>query len=177
MYSRIIINIIFLLSLFVLQFAFVSGLPGWLNSTNLVLIVLIFLISMDKAILAFWWLLGLGFLMEMFSFLPSGVIIVSLSLVFLLVYTLLINYFTDRTLYTFFAITLIATLAYEMLLYSLNYIIAFMTRGDESFGLNASFWLQIMDGLAINLILVFLFYHTVNYLSKNLKPVFLIRRK
>lgn len=177
MYSKIIINTLLIIALFVLQFAFVSGLPVWFGSANLIIIVLIFIIGMGKINIALWWLFGLGFLMEIFSFAPFGIIFISLALVFALAYALLMNYFTDRTLYSFLAITLLSTTAYDLSLYLLNGLVGIIMRMETGIAINTLFWLNRLQGLITNLVLVFITYYLINYLSRNLKPVFLIRKK
>ncbi len=177
MYSKIFFNIIFILFLFILQYAFISGLPWWFANINLILIFLIFILGMGKINIAFWWMFGLGLLLEIFSFMPFGIIFISLGLAFILAYILLINFFADKTLYSFLAITLITTMLYEFLLYLLNYLVGFVARSNVNFAVDARFFLQKFEGLILNLLLVVMAYYVINYLSRNLKPVFLIRKK
>ncbi len=177
MYSKIFFNLILIITLFILQFAFVSGLPFWFGSMNLIIVVLIFILGIGNVGIAVWWMFALAVLMEIFSFMPFGIILISLALAFTLATVLLMNYFADRTLYSFLAITVITTSVYEVLLYLLNYLSAFILRNDVSFILNSGFFIQKLGGLLMNLLVVFIFYYIINYLSKNLKPVFLIRKK
>ncbi|MCK4554231.1 hypothetical protein KAU19_04685, partial [Candidatus Parcubacteria bacterium] len=73
MYSKIIINIILILSLVIIQLSFISGLPAGLNNLNLILVILIFILALINLDLAVWWTVGAGLLLDMFSFTPFGV--------------------------------------------------------------------------------------------------------
>jgi hypothetical protein len=155
----------------------VSSLPAWFANVNLVIIALIFIVGMGRSVLAFWLMLGVSFLMEIYSFMPFGIIILSMTVAYAIAYALLTYYFADRTLYSFLAITMISVFLYELFLLFFNYLINFLSRNGIEMSVDRWFWLSKFQGLAVDLILVLMIYHVINYLSRNLKPVFLIRKK
>ena len=68
MYSKVLINIILMLSLAMIQISFIAGLPAGLNNFNLVLVVLVFILILTDLNLAAWWAIGLGFFWIYFLF-------------------------------------------------------------------------------------------------------------
>ena len=64
MYGRIILNIVLIFSVIVVQVAFISGLPGWFGSINLVIVTLIFILALSSFSLALLWSVGFGLLLD-----------------------------------------------------------------------------------------------------------------
>jgi len=123
MYSKIILNIILILSIVIIQLSFISGLPAQLNNLNLILVILIFILGLINLDLAVWWVIGAGILLDMFYFMPFDLYLVCLSLTIIITNFLLTNFFTDRSLYSFFALVGLATVVYGILLTSAGYLL------------------------------------------------------
>lgn len=166
MYSKIILNTILVLLLAMAQLSFISGLPAHLNDLNLILIILIFILSLVNLNTAMWWAVGAGFLLDIFSFMPFGAYSVCLFLTIAIANFLLVNFFTDRSLYSFLALTGLATVIYEF----------FLTFWDWPALLSSGFWIKKISQLGFNLLAVLLIFYLVHYISNRLKPVFLVRR-
>jgi len=175
MVVKIIANILFIIGLGALQIAFISGLPGWFSSLNLVLVVLVFILGFASFNFAFWWSVGIGLMLEIFSFLPFGAHLITLSLTIIIANFLLNYFFTNRSLYSFLALVALATIAYELIINSVSLI---FTQADQYFFFTgASFWISVAERICLNLLFTFLIYYLVHFLSRNLRPVFLIKSK
>jgi len=173
MIAKIITNIILIISLGVVQISLVSGLPGMANNLNLALVVLIFILGFSSFDFAAWWTVGLGFLLEIFSFLPFGIYLFSLSFTIVIANWLLNYSFTNRSLYSFLALTGLATVIYELII---NFFVLIFIEINSSASMAASnFWFSILEQIGLNLLLTFIIYYIIYFLGKNLKPVFLIK--
>lgn len=171
MASKIISNILLILALGALQIAFLSGLPGWFNNLNLALVVLIFILGFLGLNFSLWWSLGIGLMLEIFSFSPFGAYLLGLSLTIVIANFLLNYFFTNRSLYSFLALTALATLVYELII---NFIFLIFSQADRYFFLaSGNFWVLILEKISLNLLFAFFIYYLIYFLSRNLRPVFL----
>ncbi len=177
MYSKIIVNILLIISLYIVQVSFISGLPSFFRHLNLVIVVLIFILGLTNLKLAFWWSIGVGILFDVYSFIPFGVYLISFSSVILLANFLLTNFFTNRSLYSFLALTFFAYFGYKFFTYFLYYFSHFFTRQDFILNIGKNFWLSELSQLIINLFIVAIVFYLLGFVSNRLKPVFLIRHK
>lgn len=170
---KIITNIFFIFGLAALQIAFISALPGWFSYLNLALVVLIFILGFGSFNFALWWSVGAGLALEIFSFLPFGAYLISLSLTIIIANFLLNYFFTNRSLYSFLALTALSTMAYEMII---NFISLIFIQADRYFFLaNINFWSSALRRVSLNLLFTILIYYLAHFLGRNLRPVFLIK--
>jgi len=177
MYSKIIINIFLIISLYIVQVSFISGLPTFFRHLNLVIVVLIFILGLTNFKLALWWSMGIGILFDIYSFAPFGIYLISLLATVLLANFLLSNFFTNRSLYSFLALTFFAYLGYEFFIYFFNYFTHFFTHQDFVLNLGKNLWLNELSQLIVNLFVVLIVFYLLGFVSSRLKPVFLIRRR
>jgi hypothetical protein len=174
MIAKIITNIILIISLGVVQIALISGLPGMARNLNLVLVTLIFILGFSNFNFAAYWTLGIGLLLEIFSFLPFGTYLLSLSLT-IIIANFLLNYsFTNRSLYSFLALTAIASVVYEFIINS--FILFFIEINFTASHIAANFLISMLKQIGLNLIFTFFIYYIIHFLGKNLKPVFLVKK-
>lgn len=172
MIVKIITNIIFIVSLGVVQISLVSGLSGIAGNLNLALVFLIFILGFSGFDFTAWWTVGIGFLFEIFSFLPFGTYLFSLSLTIVIVNFLLNYSFTNRSLYSFLVLTGLATIIYEL---AINFfVLIFVEINSFASVMAGNFWLSMLEKIGLNLLFTFIIYYIIYFLSKNLKPVFLI---
>lgn len=173
--KKILLVILATLAIF-LQFSFIPALPSFFWSINLPLaIVLVFLIffGLREAVLAAFFS---GFLMDSWHFSPFGVYLFTFLVVIFLAQLILNNWLTDRSLYSFLALSVISSLAFNIFWSLLNFLFSF-GRGTNTFFLFSwgfikySFfsipWLLLICGASF----VFL-----SLVSRRLKPVFLNKR-
>lgn len=175
MYAKIFLNLFFILLLGTLELSFVSGLPLGLNNLNLALVIFIFILITTGLDSALWWAFGVGVLMDAFSFLPFGVYTISLILG-VLALKLILNFFTDRSLYSLLAAIFLGTIAYEIIFNLVAYIITAASGQEFIQAFNKVFWGQEMYKVIFNMAGVLIIFYILNSLSNRLKPVFLIKR-
>jgi len=177
MYKKIILNILLIIGLFTVHFSFVSGLPSLLRNLNLILVILILILGMGNFKLAFFWAIGLGIFLDAYSFFSFNVFLISLVSTIILVNLLQANFFTDRSLYSFLALTFFSSVFYEICLYIFSFLDSFFSRQEFKIFWNSGFLKNELSKIFINLIAIFIFYYFISLISKNLQPVFLVRKK
>ncbi|MDD5291028.1 MAG: hypothetical protein PHZ04_02820 [Patescibacteria group bacterium] len=174
MYLRIFLNLILIYILSVCQVSFIAALPLGMSYFNLILVAIIFILTLSGFRLSLWWALGAGFLLDIYSFFPFGVYLISLFFTVLLANFLLANFFTDRSLYSSIALTFFSTLFYSLLFFLLAFLFSFPEIKISTLA-GKEFWLALGYQSFFNLLFVFLLFYIVNFASKRLKPVFLDR--
>jgi len=154
------------------QLSFINSLPYIWSRINLILLALIlFLFFFDFKKVVFL-ALGLGLLVDIFSFQFFGFYTISLFLVVFLADFLLANWFTNRSTYSFLALTFFTTLFYNFVLYGLFYLSHFLS--DRGFFLGQiNFWRGLGLELVWNLGIIMLFFWVMSLTTTKLKPVFL----
>jgi cell shape-determining protein MreD len=161
------------LVLVILQFSFISALPNPFFSINLLAsaVILVFLISSkEKA----WFLaLVMGLFLDMFSFQVFGSSTLSLFLSAVLVYVVLENFLTNRSLYSFLFLTIIGILSETILYHLFLSIFDLSSQSSELFFLKASFWSSLVWSLLTGLAIVLISFHFLVALNRRLKPFFL----
>lgn len=167
---KIITNIILIISLAAAQISLISGLPGPAGNFNLILVILIFILGFSGFALAAYWAVGLGFLLEVFSFLPFGAYLFSLSFTVIIANFLLNYFFTNRSLYSFLALTGLASVIYELIINF--FVLIFIEANSVAAG---NLWLSGSERLGENILLAFIIYYVIHFLGRNFKPVFLIK--
>ena len=174
-YFKAILYTLVLFLVVILQISLVGSLPYSFSHINLILLALIlFLFFLDfKTVI--YLALGLGFLADVFSFQFFGFYTITLFLVVFLSDFLLANWFTNRSAYSFLALTFFATIFYNLILYGFFYLSNFLS--DQGFFLwRANFWIGLGLELVWNLGIIFLFFWIMNLTTTRLKPVFLDKR-
>lgn len=176
MYFKIFLNIILVLLVSIIQLAFFSSLPSYLSAFNSVLIILIFILVLtgpDKALI---WAVGSGLVLDIFSFLPFGIYMISFFLTIISINFLLVNFLTNRSLYSFLVLSIFGTIVYEMVLYTLSYFIIKASGNEFPVTFNFIFWKGELNQVILNLSGMGLFFYLFGFLSKKMKPVFLLKK-
>ncbi len=175
MYKTIIANLFFIIILFLIQANFLSGLPV-LNNLNLILIISIFILSLRGLEFSINWLLAIGFLLDIYSFLPFGVHLVSFCLAVILINFLLVNFFTNRSLFSYLALVVCATIFYEIFSQAMVNFLNFIGGRELFFSFNQNFFKAELAQLILNLILTALIFYSLNFFNIKLRPVFLFKK-
>src|SRR3989339_177126 len=152
MYIKFILNILIIFFLFVIQVGFISGLPEFFKELNLFLVSFIFILGL-------------------FGFYS---IVVFITIV--LSNFLLSNFLTNRSLYSFLALTAFAQIIFMILLHLFLFLIYFIKKEDWIIFFDADFWLKQGSGLLVNLLTALCFFYIFNFFSKRFKPVFLSKK-
>jgi len=176
MYGKIIFTILFTVFLVATQLSFISGLPAGFSNVNLILVSLIFISVIGGSKFSVWWAIGAGLFMDILSFLSFGTYLLSLVAIALLIDFSLKKWFTNRSLYTFLALTILATVSYSILIKLSSYLMHFLSGSGFILILNEKFWTNELSQLVLNLLSVAVIFYFFNLLSIKLKPVFLIKK-
>jgi hypothetical protein len=171
MYWRIIINLILGLLLVALQLSFINLLPVF-SYLNLILVILLFGLVVRDLSWASSTFLFIAFCLDALALSSFGVYLITYGLVLIVSYILLINFVTNRSLYSFLLLVGIATLLHDLILPLANYLIA-----PEAFlDFGTKFWLAEIWRLAANLLATGIIFYILNLFSKRFQPVFLRKR-
>lgn len=177
MHKKYFFHILIIIIIFAVENSFLSGLPLYLNRLNLMLIALVFVLGLVNLTAAVLWSIGFGILLDIYSFSFFGINVVSLILTVLLVNFFLVKFFTDRSLYTFLALTGLATVICELLSSALGHIGGILSGKEIIATWNGDFFKAEFFQISFNLAAAFLIFYSVHYISKRLRPVFLLKKK
>jgi len=173
MYYRLIINIFLIAWLVIFQLSFIRALPGWFMYLDIIIVLLVYIISLAKLRTIWWWVIGTGVLLDFLAFTPFGLHLLSISVMAAVVYYLKNSYFTNRSLYSFLALTISATLSYRLLLGLLNIITALAVSAPMDAFISQFFWLVQGRIIVMNMIFSVLFFYLIIIFTKRYRPVFI----
>jgi len=156
--------------------SFISALPPFFSAINLSLILLFFILLFVDFKTALIASVILGFCLDVFTFSFFGFNLLSFLFSILVVNFLLVNWLTNRSLYSFLALSAIGTLVYNFSLYILLFFWQSGQAEDSFFLFNSSFWISLSRQILWSLIFMILFFNLANSLSKRLKPFFLEKK-
>lgn len=181
---KIIANGILIIILAIAQISFIGGLPGIAGDLNLALVVLIFILGFSGFGPAMFWAFGMGFLFEVFSFLPFGAYLFSLIATVIIANFLLNYFFTNRSVYSFLALSGFASAAYGLSVYYFARVAGSARQVLISAGANSSaeitdknFLFSIPKQICLNILITVVIYYIIYFLGKSFRPVFLIKNK
>jgi hypothetical protein len=176
MYKKIFSFLIFLsLAAFLalVQFSLISFLPWPWSNLDIILIAIIFsclMVSRDRV----WFLaLAAGFFIDVFSFHPFGLSLLSLFLSAVIMYFVLENVLTNRSLYSFLLLSIIGITAEAFIFNILLVIFDWSGSSGRLFLFSATFWESLAWSLALGVFLVALFFNLLALASRRLQPFFL----
>ncbi|MBD3248261.1 hypothetical protein GF382_03140 [Candidatus Falkowbacteria bacterium] len=175
MWFKILINSITIAALSLVQISFISSLPFPANKLNLVLAALIFSLSLSGKIKNIWFYVLAGLIFDMFFVPPVKIFILAWPLTFLFCRLLLRNVFTNRSLFSFLAICLFTDIFYIFFIKTSFYIYGFFSSGSRLFILSLDFWNDMLFRITVDFLLVLVLFYIFNFISKRLKPVFILR--
>ena len=173
MYYKIIINFLLIGFLVIFQLSFIRTLPGWFMYLNIIIVFLVYIVSLAQPRTIWWWVIGTGALLDFLAFTPFGFHLLGGSVMAVVVYYLKNSYFTNRSLYSFLALTVSATLSYGLLLGLLNIISALVVSAPLDMFTSQFFWLAQSRVIIMNLIFSVLFFYLITIFTKRYRPVFI----
>jgi len=172
-YLKLIPFILTVVLVVVIQVAFIKGLPGWLQYLNVVLVIMVFIIGLRSLNKSLMWAAGLGLVLDIFSFSLFGIFTVSLLVTTFLTWFVLVNFLTNRSLYSFLAATVFATFCFEVLSNTILYFYSIFFSLENFVGFDRYLILVKLHGLTMNLVTAIVVFYFLTILSRRYKPVFL----
>lgn len=154
-----------------LQFSLISAWPFAFNQINLILIILVFSLFFFGHMSALLLALFFGFWFDLLSFNVFGIYLLSLFITVFVSHRVLKNWLTNRSLYSFLVITIIANAIYVFSLYLLIYL-SRISRGAFFLG-EKSFWSSFTWQIIWSVVAALLLFNLIAAVTKKLKPFFL----
>lgn len=177
MYLKILSQIILFSLIALFQIGFVKALPIWFSEVNLILLVLVFFLGFDRLKTVLFWGAGMGIIYDLYAFVFFGVHTMSLLITIFLAYFLMVNFLTNRSLYSFLVLTSFTIFCFEFFSFIIINISSLIFNQEFLFVFNKAFFLYKMYGLFLNLFLMSIFLYLFNFFSPKFKPVFLRKKK
>lgn len=156
--------------------SFISALPPFFSAINLSLILLLFVLLFIDLNTALITSVLLGFWLDISTFSFFGLNSFSLFISILAVNFLLTNWLTNRSLYSFLALSVIGTIVYNFLFYLLLFFWQNGVGDNTFFLFSASFWISLLRQMMWSAAFMIVFFNLANSLSKSLKPFFLEKK-
>lgn len=172
---RLIFHFILIILVSLLQLSLVQTLPGWWGYFNLALVVLIFVLALSGFPKALIWAVGMGFIFDVYNFFPFGFFMISFLIAVVSANFLLNSFFTDRSLFSYLALTLIVTFVYEVVFYSGGHIVNWYWQDIPFFLTVSEFWIKFFRQTVLNFGAVIVLFYFFNFVSDRLSAVFLKR--
>ncbi|HPN81591.1 MAG TPA: hypothetical protein PK412_03550 [bacterium] len=171
MWKKIIFFILVVLFLLLFQFSFLANFQTLIARLNLLLVALVILVS----VVDFSWSLALilagGLIMDIYSNLPFGLFSLTLLVTGVALEALMLNFFTNRSLYSFIFLGFSATAIYYLTfgaLVGLSYLI-----GLTDFLLTKDFGKIIGFEFLSTALILALFFIIIDNLSTRFKTNFI----
>ena len=173
MYYKLAINILLIGFLIIFQLSFIRTLPGWFMHLDIIIVFLVYIVSLAQLRTIWWWVIGTGVLLDFLAFTPFGFHLLGISVMAVVVYYLKNSYFTNRSLYSFLALTAAATLSYGLFCGLLNIISALALSAPLDVFTSQFFWLAQGRVIIMNLIFSILIFYIITFFTKRYRPVFI----
>lgn len=168
-------NIFLFFLIAIIQIAILPNLPGVANKLNFVLVFIIFVAVVYQFYNSVVFAVFLGLIMDLYSGLPFGAMMLSLMVTLYVVYIVFTKLLTNKSFYTLIALTSLGTLVYSLILYGYLYINYFVQTKDMVLikhltvvSVQNFTWQLLLNVIAI--IVLFLFFHMG---SRRFKAVFI----
>lgn len=172
-YFKMSILGVLLLLMVLVQSTIGGALPLWFRHLNLVLTSIIIILIMFGFRAAAWVSLFLGLLLDYLSFRWFGAYTISLFLSASAADFILVNWLTNRSIYSFIALAGLTIVGYNFLLYLLFYFSEVLFKDLSFFVLSENFWIGLALEIFWGCLLVFLFFFYHNSTTNRWRPFFL----
>lgn len=156
----------------VIQSALIFSLPPFLAAFNLMLIILVFTLFFYDLRAALGLALVGGFWLDLFSFNFFGFYLIALFFTAWLADWILRSWLTNRSLYSFGLLILLATIAYNFL----AGILAYFGNSSPFFLSQSGFWLTLFYQSIWSELAALFMFSLAGALTRRLKPFFLEKK-
>lgn len=175
MLIKAIKHVVFFFLMSLVQIALIPNLPGHLKSLNAILVVLIFIAVVYEFYLSAVYGVLFGVLLDLYSSLPFGAILLSLMITLYVIYKVFKRVLTNKSFYTLVGLTLLGTTIYSLILYFYLYLVLFFQTKDMNLihslsviALNNFLW-----HFLLNIIFVVVLFFVFHAGSRRFKAVFI----
>jgi cell shape-determining protein MreD len=175
-YFKLALQIFLSYCLIVLQFTFISSVNVPFNLINLPLILLILIVILGRKNYYLYFAFLIGFIFDIFSFDIFSIYIISFLSTAITSRYLQLSFFTNRSIYSFIAITAFATIMFNFTYQIINFIINVYQSSDIIFLTQAWFWQALSYKLILHSIIIVLLFYVIKFTSRRLRPYLLARK-
>jgi len=158
----------------IVQSAFIFALPSAFSQINLAVIVLIFTLFFFGFRSALYAALVLGFWLDLYSFYFFGLHLIIFSLTVILVNWILNAWLTNRSLYSFLLLILMATVVYDLTL-ALSFYFSGASLGTF-FLWRGSFWSNLSYQVMWSELAGLLMFNLAGTVTRRFQPFFLEKK-
>ena len=170
-FFQIFVGVFGALSIFLIHLLLNGLLFYPINHINFIFLVMLWLIIFYGRTRIVWIFLPLAFLIEIFSSVPFGINSISLLVSFFILYWLMFNIFTNRSVLTIFLLAVIGMSLYRFLYLLILFILTFF---DYDFYFSWEIiYTQIIAEIAITALIATLVYLIASLFIKRLDPKYL----
>mgnify|MGYP001167429492 CR=1 FL=1 len=158
-----------------LQIAVIPNLPSVFAQLNLILVMIVFVSVVFQfylgVIYAFVW----GFVLDIYSALPFGAILISLVITLYVVYEIFQRFLTNKSFYTLLGLVSVATVLFNFFLLVYSALLFFSASKDMQliYELALAAVGDIWRHLLMNLALSSIFFMIFHFSSRRFKAVFI----
>ncbi len=159
------------LGLVIIQRSFLWSLPQPFSGINIALVVLMSYLMFSDWSRAWLPILVFGLLFDALSFHFFGLQALALLLSFLAGEFFLKHWLTNRSLYSFAALTVLVSLVYHFIMMVSAFLFSYQGQSFSLLG-QESFWQDMVYELIASLVAVSLIFYAVNAISRRMKSFF-----
>lgn len=152
--------------LIVVQTSFIPVIPFFAGRVNVVLVYIVLTIFNEKHRLAIYSAFILGWLLELFTVYPAGVMAGSLVLATIFLVDLAEKFLTNRSILSLLALTVFGAIIYNIILGAMLIVLSWFKIGDFVELTGYFSWLEIIKRSIGNLGLIILVYFISNKIGK-----------
>jgi len=156
--TKKIIKALVIILIAILQISFFSILKFPYFNINLILSLVIFfavIVDYQKAMFVG---LATGLLLELYSPLFFGVIVLSLLLTTIVINSLFVHLFTNRTFFSLLSLTLVGVVAYNVIILLLSNVTFYLNNALYHFVLDYRYFLNLLWQIIFTFFLIILYY-------------------
>ncbi|MEI7497685.1 MAG: hypothetical protein WCK11_00180 [Candidatus Falkowbacteria bacterium] len=158
-----------------IQLGALPAMPGVLAYTDVAIIFLLVVLVLYDVTTAFYFGLMLGIIFDVLNFWSFGQAVIGIEVVLVVCYILLTKVFTNRSLYSFLALTLIATVVYWLAIRITDITTGFVFSAPSHLFFNPVALRLLGWKIGLNLITSAITFQIATFISHSLKPVFLMK--
>jgi cell shape-determining protein MreD len=177
LFKKIFLNILSIICLAVFQLSFISELPGIFNRLDMILVILVFILVLGGLKLAIIWSISIGFLVDLLTFHPFGINLVTFTLTILVAFFLLNSFFTNRSLYSFLALVTVTILVNEIIWTFILSLLKLFDYHSPNTLFSKIFFTDLFVREALSIAVTIILFQSINFISQKFKPVFLFKPK
>ncbi len=175
-YIKRIIQVFLLYLLIIIQITFISSLNFPLYLINLPLLLLSTVVIIDRTNIYIYLALIIGFIFDVYTFSAFSVYMFSFVITAIISRFLQISYFTNRSVYSFIAITIFITLIFNFSYHIFNYIFNIYNLTEGFFLSQSYFWQALGYKIIFHSVIITILFYIINFSTRRMKPYILEKK-